>query len=150
MPPPACQSTSGTDWCTATSASGTATATPAAATAAPPPPGSSAVWPPPPPPPPPPPAPRPRCYPWLWLLLPALAKFKIVPDWVACETIPVPETVTAVPGDTVTTSTGRCGERRSTPSHTHFDTTFVWSKLRGTGYDYHFNIDSHSGRRWQR
>jgi hypothetical protein len=38
----------------------------------------------------------------VWLLLPALAKFNIVPDCGACETIPVPETVTAVPADTST------------------------------------------------
>src|SRR5262249_14313216 len=39
-----------------------------------------------------------------WLPLAALAKFKIVPDWADCETIPVPEIDTAVPGATLTTS----------------------------------------------
>jgi hypothetical protein len=38
----------------------------------------------------------------VWLLLPALAKFNIVPVWGACETIPDPETVKAVPADTST------------------------------------------------
>src|SRR5262249_30230636 len=61
--------------------------------------GSSAVWPPPPPPPPPPPT-----LPVAWLPLAALAKFKIVPVWADCETIPVPEIDTAVPGATLTTS----------------------------------------------